>query len=324
MHGRGGQDPWSFRNFAVYHRHHGLNRSNWIFINLPQALKNHIEEIFRLSKDKNTGQELWHLCFLKFCVGKWRKYINHLEGRLQKIMKAVSYVRLVSDGRADYHLDFSSAQKLGFLRRKLERSMIILRSYERLANTLLRTSTFLYEQREHDNNKRAYFEDSLKGQLSIAKGHRLKIQTLLTSCDAAASMLMHFLSLRNDGVLFENNKNLHNTIEISRQNTETIAWLSQQSSGDAHGTKITTMISMAYAPAALIAAIFSSDLIEIGSIGGNNIFTVRKEFWIFIVLVMALTMVTLGANWFLERQQGRRLRSSAPATPVGGQFRPAV
>ena len=112
-------------------------------------------------------------------------------------MKAISFVRLVSDCRADYRLDFSSAQKLGFLRRKLERSTIILRSYEQLANTLLRTSTFIYEQRQHDNNKRAYFEDSLKEQLSIAKGHRFKIQTLLTSCDAAASMVSARAQLMN-------------------------------------------------------------------------------------------------------------------------------
>jgi hypothetical protein len=104
-------------------------------------------------------------------------------------MKAASYIRLVNDGRADYQLDFSSAQKLGFLRRKLERSTIILRSYERLANTLLRMSALLYDQRQNDKNEQTHFKDSLKEQLSIVKGHGFKIQTLLTSCDAAVSMV---------------------------------------------------------------------------------------------------------------------------------------
>lgn len=187
----------------------------------------------------------------------------------------MTFIRLNRGGRADYDLDFSSCQKLGGLRQKLERSIDIIRSYDGVARTLRDVSGDLYQKDRMTKGKYDYMENTLKEQLFIAKGHERKLQIVLRSCDFSVQMvsdildfaiwkvgasltwmilqLFQLLSLRNDMVTHENGSFLKEMIGNSTVETKTIAWLSRQTCADARGTKITTLISMAYAPAAVIA-----------------------------------------------------------------------
>lgn len=87
FHGRKTQDPWSFRNFAVYHRSFASGHSTWIFVNLPTPLKEHVTETMKDAG--NCDHTFWHLSFFKFCIANWRQYINFLDDRCQKIVRSL-------------------------------------------------------------------------------------------------------------------------------------------------------------------------------------------------------------------------------------------
>jgi len=68
---------------------------------------------------------------------------------------------------------------------------------------------------------------------------------------------------------------------------------------------------MAYAPAAVIAAIFSSNLIEFNTRNGQKSLMVHKEMWIFVLATGALTLITVGVSWYFERRQNQILDSKS-------------
>lgn len=54
-------------------------------------------------------------------------------------------------------------------------------------------------------------------------------------------------------------------------------------------------------------ALFSSDLIEFNSGVEQKGFAVRSEIWIFVIIAVALTALTMLGIWVLERRQRQRL-----------------
>ena len=91
LHGRSKRDPWSFRNFAVYHRYSTSKKSMWIFIGLPKSMEDHLEHI--LSDSGLTGPHplLLHSYLLTASLKSWRWYFNHLEEQLQEIVCTLSF-----------------------------------------------------------------------------------------------------------------------------------------------------------------------------------------------------------------------------------------
>ena len=86
FHGRKVQDPWSFRNFAIYYRCSPSGHSAWIFINLPKTLKDHLRATMKASGTQEHHIALLHMSFFKFCVANWRPYINFLDASCQQIV----------------------------------------------------------------------------------------------------------------------------------------------------------------------------------------------------------------------------------------------
>ena len=86
LHGRNRTDPWSFRNFAVYHRYSTTKPSIWLFINVPEAVQEHIERILSNATKVTSHPILWHSYFLMVSLYNWRWYINYLEEIFQDIV----------------------------------------------------------------------------------------------------------------------------------------------------------------------------------------------------------------------------------------------
>lgn len=88
IHGRNTKDPWSFRNFAVYHRYCFSSKSSvWILVRLPEAIQQHLEHVISTgNSDSKFNPMTWHLHYITACGRNWRWYINYLGEQLSELV----------------------------------------------------------------------------------------------------------------------------------------------------------------------------------------------------------------------------------------------
>ena len=91
-HGRELEDPWSSRQCAVYQNFSSRQTSSiWIFIKLPQQIKNHLRRIHSREEDwPLSGHPMaLHLLLLLSCEHNWDLYIRYLGNELSLMVSLV-------------------------------------------------------------------------------------------------------------------------------------------------------------------------------------------------------------------------------------------
>ena len=136
--------------------------------------------------------------------------------------------------------------------------------------------------------------------------------------------LFQLLGFRSDNLLHQNGNSLREFASAASSENKSMLSLSKETSIDSRATRIAAFISLAYLPAGVVAvsylenlrycslvadqvsrhiqAIFNSNLVDLGQSGQSG-FVVRKEMWIFVLLTVGLSWITLMAWWILERKQ---------------------
>ncbi|MCJ1239935.1 hypothetical protein MMC14_007934 [Varicellaria rhodocarpa] len=168
-----------------------------------------------------------------------------------------------------------------------------------------------------------YLNSVLQQQQSTIQGHICRVRMLLQSCDFTAQMvgikrhtawggivanmlnvlkLFQLLGFRSDNLLHQNGNSLREFASAASSENKSMLSLSKETSIDSRATRIAAFISLAYLPAGVVAAIFNSNLVDLGQSGQSG-FVVRKEMWIFVLLTVGLSWITLMAWWILERKQ---------------------
>jgi hypothetical protein len=91
--GRGHGDPWSLRQFGVYHQlYYQRNSSTWVIIQLPDQIKEHLNRVLDESQVDPKGSYVafhplrFHFLFLLACEMNWEAYISYLGKELALIV----------------------------------------------------------------------------------------------------------------------------------------------------------------------------------------------------------------------------------------------
>lgn len=99
---------------------------------------------------------------------------------------------------------------------------------------------------------------------------------------------------------------LDNLFAVASADSRDLKHIADKAQQDSRAMRIATVISMFYLPVSLTAAIFSTDLVRVSD---ENGVTVKKAFWVFVVLATVLMACTaLGARLW---SSGRTLRVAA-------------
>lgn len=171
---------------------------------MPGQIKEQLERLTDLADYKLASTLIWHMQFLAFCMSNWRGYINYLDAEVRDIVwqhfhsqyswlillqsDATTFTTLNGSAAHEFSIDFSTCQRLGWLRNKLERSLDILRSYGPIENAILAHLDDLELENVIQPTGRRHLANVIHEQLLIANCHERKVQTLLKSCDFAAQM----------------------------------------------------------------------------------------------------------------------------------------
>ncbi|KAL6689622.1 hypothetical protein J3F84DRAFT_398994 [Trichoderma pleuroticola] len=119
------------------------------------------------------------------------------------------------------------------------------------------------------------------------RSHRRSMITMLNHIQGTADLLVNLLSSRNDKTILDTNQAMKSSLELMER-------IAQQNQDDSRLLKTLSLIATIYLPASLIATIFSSNLIQLQQGDhGSTYFQPTSQFWIYIVLTISLTIITL-------------------------------
>ncbi|KAG9229025.1 hypothetical protein BJ875DRAFT_388208, partial [Amylocarpus encephaloides] len=180
-------------------------------------------------------------------------------------------------------------------------------SLSTLTELLLLTQTFT-ENGHFDKEMSRGFKNSLRGYGVKYRAHG----TSLALLSARAQGLIKLASTRRDSVrgdcLTLNLKNQATSVDINHN----MLLLTKDTVDDSATVRVVTLVTLIYLPASFISSLLGMNLFSFQGTDGKG-FQVSQQFWIFIVLSVPLTILTVG-SWFYisyKRRRNKALQEAA-------------
>lgn len=148
----------------------------------------------------------------------------------------------------------------------------------------------------------------------------------------SGTMTQYFeiLKYRNDETIHKTNDAVHRNsrkiselIVVSVQGNEALVVPTAKSQQDSRVMKILTVVASLYLPAALVAAVFNSNLLKMDA---ERHVVAASNFWMFLLFTVALSVFTLipAGTWsyYSTKKEGTRdyLKRKAVSRPITKHF----
>ncbi|KAF4633888.1 hypothetical protein G7Y89_g4226 [Cudoniella acicularis] len=283
-----------------------------------------------------------------FYSSQKRAQIGEIKTTLTAQDKKVLYSKVGASHKQDYPTTFNDTQELEVIRRKLAKASLISKSnaevgraWEHAIQELRTEIETPYFQRldlagireyisglEHHHSVVEYLLDRLnetrtlvrippKKHFSFLHSHQLKTRRLLTCHINTAFQILEYrnveLSIGTNKEIQYNGHKLTSLMEHAAAETQSMTTLTDEIQRDSKSVKTLTLITVLYAPASLMASIFSSNLIRlVGNASSSDNTTMHmalaSDFWKFPLLTLLLIIATIvptlrGSNIWYNCQQ---------------------
>jgi cell division protein FtsW (lipid II flippase) len=116
--------------------------------------------------------------------------------------------------------------------------------------------------------------------------------------------LLKIVEFRNGEILYSTNGAMHHSLTLLTRQNVTLTEVSQQGERDSKALRALSIVATLYMPASLVATVFSSSLVESQTLSSQQTqthFVIASQFWIFIVVTLALMIITLCGTRWLEK-----------------------
>ncbi|KAI9927065.1 hypothetical protein MW887_003447 [Aspergillus wentii] len=281
---------WTIRQIGVFHRFDPSGRNNlWIFLHAKRnsTIQQQIEEsIMQHGHDAGNWCTM-HLLVLSYLCN-WRWCIRNLGDEIDKTVDIALTLdpSNTNDSRAGL-IRLLKPQYLGDkllpLPARLGVALTIITKLEDI-NTLVHSKDLSTEaQFQKVSDELSYHKTTLEGHLKSVRVLERKIQGI-------SDLLAVSLTLKNQAV----------TIEINNQ----MLRLTNDSIDDNATVKVVTLVTLIYLPASFVSTVLGMNLFDFdsGDDNPNPIFTISRQFWIFVVIAVPLTLLTLGSWYYITRR----------------------
>lgn len=294
--GRGDEDlPWSCRHCAIYQQYSFQDDASvWVLVQVPVSAQEGLRRIVVEKGDVGHPMQL-HLHFLVECERGWRGYINFLGEKLEKMSERVQFRRIRS---VDFGVEFQHSQDIGVLRNGLSQALSILEANLDTALQLVAHANNLKPYKACTRGADACFRMELAEYESALRSHIRSIKELLGVSENIRLMILKVLDFRNDEAMEGNSSALRELAADAASENKLLVMLAEKTRDESRFMGIATVVAMIYLPAGLVAALFSTSLVEVSdssNLAGGVV--VRKQFWAFVMVTVILMMVTIAAAW---------------------------
>ncbi|MCJ1367845.1 hypothetical protein MMC16_006981 [Acarospora aff. strigata] len=275
-------------------------KSVWIIIQPLQNCKAAMgERIIQARHPMNLHPLLLHLS-----LSDWRWYLNDVRQALLPIAEKATHSSLKT-GEADYDANFADSQRL-------EKPCENLTVVQNLLDTKEDVARAIQKQfAELQRLKTGFAAEDVELLIRLAldvqriRGFKRTTRALLKQAEGTSQLLVKLLDYRRADTLNAHVEGLRFLAAASSAQGESLRSLTEKTRHDSRYMRILTFIAMAYLPASLLAAIMSANLVYVpGPADGTHSgpLIVREALWIYALMSLALTAVTLGSIAVWDRR----------------------
>ncbi|KAF7889981.1 uncharacterized protein EAF02_002396 [Botrytis sinoallii] len=293
LNGRGGTNPWSIRQTAVYHGRKPDETSS-----LPISIKSapsmlliiapssnaemrmtaYLEE--RAADKRQTSSWNLHRLLVSDSLSGWPDYMASLEARLRE------QTNLIICATDDMEEESSSAHGIGFeSRQELKVLEDFVLDLLMILRTKVETVTGLRDQcKEYANEfgKQMEPEDRASHYLILREFDEYvkDAESYLGHAKDLKDRVQSTVTLLSDFLNHEENRSMHH--------------LTERSTKDAAAVKILTIITLVYLPTTIVANFFSTQFVQTSD---NGHMTITENSWILAAISIPLTALTIFLWW---------------------------
>jgi len=245
----------------------------------------------------------------------WRDYINDLHKTLNLSGHKAFFSKVGIPSYHDFEITFRDYQLVQRLHQQLLRAQCLL---ELSAESARRCET---------GRKRKLINDLVTFQDYI---HQVEVQKrvlerLLATSDRILQTFSQILQYRSDESSLKTNETIQQQTEaivqltkVSLRESETLALLSRKAQEDTRMVKVLTIVASFYLPAALVASVFNSNLVQ--TVSSSKLpskdlsIEVTSQFWLFPVFTLVLMLATLApaAVWIRYTSKKAAVAKASP------------
>jgi Mg2+ and Co2+ transporter CorA len=287
---------WSLRQSAVYCNFQSTQASSmWMFVTLPKLAEGRLEDYLRTCSRTSAPNSFdIHLLLLDTVIANWRPYLVDLSAEIDK--HAAQSLGASPDDQGPFTMaECGERQALMILDEKISNAALVIKTTADNVKAQLAS----YKSIKHLEESRDPFEADPVSFMYLEQLRELEL--LSTRIDALRSRLQGitnvvsiFLDL-GSGIALQNlAKESGKENEEMRKLSESMHELTKKSMQDAAAVKVLTILTLVYLPTTVVSNFFSTSFVnsEPASGAGAHI-TVSSDWWIFAVVSIPLTLLTL-------------------------------
>ncbi|KAL4756019.1 uncharacterized protein BDW70DRAFT_154510 [Aspergillus foveolatus] len=307
-----GAASWRIRQVCVFHRYNPSGAGNlWILLHVcPQSkLQRQMEHI--LSTNPRALLAEWssmHLLVFSAYLSGWRWCIRNLGDEIERtvdIALTLDFSKPKARDHKDGLVQLLKQQYLGDrlvpLAARLRAALHTLRHFEQM-NSLLHSKDVSSEQQFRSTS------NQLASHITALEGHIESVQVLERKVRGISDLLAVAVTVENQAVTIDINNKM---LDLNNKLVE----LTNKSLDENATVRIVTLVTLIYLPASFVSTLLGMNLFDYGPEGNLEI---SHHFWIFVILAVPLTALTVGSWYWLVRRR-RRLRDTKRAADTEAQ-----
>ncbi|KAH8882491.1 hypothetical protein GQ53DRAFT_831382 [Thozetella sp. PMI_491] len=289
--------PWGLRHMAVCQVYSPEELSSqWILLQPSRLIESRLEPILQNTESSDVLSAL-NVMILASTEANWRLYVNHLESEIISFNEKACYSKVGTAKRYDYSVTFNDSQELQLSRDRIFRAIAAVESSSDSCTGLEALMNDL-----HCTKDGGFAEMTTSLELKNIQArltcHNRSLKRLLETSAGTSNLLLKIMDFRNDEAVRESAKNTEETLRMVGRENEVIRIMAQKTNGDSRSMRILTAVNIAYLPANLVAAIFSSNVVQTGD--GTTEHS-GSLIGYYVLTTIALSLFTLGMAMTMER-----------------------
>ncbi|KUJ23542.1 uncharacterized protein LY89DRAFT_185482 [Mollisia scopiformis] len=300
---------WAIRQTGVYHRHVPNGSGNiWILLHpRPDSTVHTRLQDCALEWEGRSGSldewEMTHILILSSYFDDWRWYLKYLNGEVELMAAiAISYDFSVT---GDHTKGTEIMQRLHALLMKISPITPRLRSTIGTVTALKTLYETLRRKTLYTERHSVKILDELKTYEAHAEGHLATVALLEKKIQETVGLLAVALNLRGQSTALSINRNIFS--------------LTKDTVDDSATVRVVTVVTLIYLPASFVTSLLGMNLFTFQTSPGSG-FKVSRQFWVFLLITIPLTFVTVGSWMFVARRRQKQKRvDRRRQASVGGE-----
>jgi hypothetical protein len=299
------QEPttqWSLRQTAIYCRSCPSGDGNvWLFTTISPVAQRRLDAyVIEHESIGLTSPFEIHLLLLDTAIANWRFFLIALSAEIDEEVSQVAGTSSSDEGPVEL-FDANRRQHLIYLEEKVSTALLVSRATVETVEALSYhyDSERVYTEASTDN---AVIAAGFAQQHRILKSTILRLETMKAKLQASAALLSSLLE-QNSGHALEvlGQESRKENFEM-RELSKRMHKLTEKATQDAAAVKVLTVMTLIYLPATVVSNFFSTSFVSTkSSPGSTGHIIVLDDWWIFVVVSVPLTVITLYIWWVWTR-----------------------